>query len=108
MGKISQHGVLGESHAVLAKPPADAFRAALRAHHLRDCSSAMSSGVWFPRARRPVETHWTGQRAELMTAPRILSGRRKTLEILCGGGVPSSHPSLGVSVFFLRLRAREP
>jgi len=35
-------------------------------------------------------------------------GRRTTtplsLKSLCGGGVPSSHPSLGLSVFFLSLR----
>ena len=32
----------------------------------------------------------------------LLFGRNVvTLKSLCGGGVPSSHPSLGLSVFFL-------
>jgi len=29
-----------------------------------------------------------------------------SLKSLCGGGVPSSHPSLGLSVFFLSFRRR--
>ena len=45
----------------------------------------------FPRGPK------TEQQQQQLETNAVLS----TLKPLCGGGVPSSHPSLGVSVFFL-------
>ena len=39
---------------------------------------------------------------------RRLAPHSPLLKSLCGGGVPSSHPSLGLSVFFLSFRTAAP
>jgi len=51
---------------------------------------------WRERLQREIGRGTRRPRVGWMASTTLLS-----LESLCGGGVPSSHPSLGLSVFFL-------
>ena len=71
-------------------------------HTSRDylCFRKRSCGP--PRARsHDCDWHWEAGGYKTDPPNEALRPGASPLKSLCGGGVPSSHPSLGVSVFFL-------
>ena len=95
-------------HALPAEAPVDALRWSRRSPHLSSPTRSLDSPVDSLRGRRGacsfVHALWErpgGGGTRKKNSESKDADLKIRLKSLCGGGVPSSHPSLGLSVFFL-------